>query len=166
MTRVGCFRHVCFETCRHVLQGVGAGTGRYRGEQHHVVATGFENAGTSHRIAHRTVHPAGNDCPEFRADPACIDVARVADQIMTDVGCWLAGDVPAEHRHELVIDVLPERPDRQRRPAEIVLDSTGDACGVFGFEALARIERRERALRGQPDSGVSRRQKLFGSRSK
>ena len=73
-----------------------------------------KNLGTGDRVFNRAVHAAGDDRAELGADSAGIDVAAVPDQIVPDLGRRLAWDFGAEDRNELVVDVLAERPDRQR----------------------------------------------------
>ena len=74
---------------------------------------------------------------------------------MTERGRRQSGLVDAEQRHELIVVVLTEAANAERRARrEIVLESGLDVRRLFGNERRAIVERRERALRRQPDAGV------------
>ena len=68
------------------------------------------------------MNAAGDDGAEFGAEASGVHVARVADQVMPDLRGRTARQIRTEHGHELIVDVLTERPDAERCRSEIVLE--------------------------------------------
>ena len=160
------FGHVGLDRRRHVVNAAGAqrSTGWHPKHQQGVLVSGVPSR-TSERVFDGALNAAG-DRAEARTDAARLDIPVVADEVVAQAGGRQPGDVDAEHRHELIGDLLAECPHRDRRgAAQIALETELEMRRAFGFKRLAG-ERRERALRREPDAVVAGRQKLLGARAR
>ena len=91
---------------------VPAGPGQRR-EQHQVVVACLKDLGARDRVFEGTVNAAGDDGAEFGAESSGIHVAGVTDQVVPDLRGRTARQIRTEHGHELIVDVLTERPDAE-----------------------------------------------------
>src|SRR5712692_592458 len=111
------------------------------------------------------MHARGERGADTGAPAGRIDVAGVGHEIVSDFGRRRPGDGRTKQRDELIGDVLMERAERYRGSGhEIALDLDVEMRRPLGLEPASRVERRESALRWQPDAIFARRQELLRTR--
>jgi hypothetical protein len=112
----------------------------------------------------RSVHVFGERRAERGAPAACPDITVVGHEIMSEFGGRTSRHLDTEHRHELIIHVLPERADRDRARRDVTFELDIQMRRVLGCEPASFDKGRESALRRQPDPAVGRGHEFLGSR--